>query len=250
MCVNQHFLNMAHACYLKRMSQWYPGDGRVLPLEEALKLVSVFVRQEMRLRMALVSGDAVAASPVSLAGVKKRGRESSCRQYGVYREVWTCYSFSFVSSFLPQFLLFSSQEIFASLLKLFSSFSSVVHSLSPPPSPFFPPLIFPCSILFYCFNPFRVTCSSALFHVFVFLFFLFGFVSLAVGVAFTTEALLSSRWEAGLESAASPLLSFLQGMGAQHLCVRVVAGMMALPPPSAVEVLGDAFSGLADKVGR
>ncbi|CAM9561470.1 unnamed protein product, partial [Ectocarpus sp. 8 AP-2014] len=115
--------------------QWYPGDGRVLPLEEALKLVSVFVRQEMRLRVALVSGDAVAASPVSLAGV---------------------------------------------------------------PS--------------------------------------------------TTEALLSSRWEAGLESAASPLLSFLQGMGAQHLCVRVVAGMMALPPPSAVEVLGDAFSGLADKV--
>ncbi|CAM9864468.1 unnamed protein product, partial [Ectocarpus sp. 13 AM-2016] len=68
------------------------------------------------------------------------------------------------------------------------------------------------------------------------------------GVPSTTEASLSSRWEAGLERAASPLLSFLQGMGAQHLCVRVVAGMMALPPPSAVEVLGDAFSGLADKV--
>lgn len=65
----------------------------------------------------------------------------------------------------------------------------------------------------------------------------------------STEELLASRWEAGLESAALPLLSFLQGMGAQQLCLRVVAGM-AVPPPTAVDVLGDAFSGLADKVRR
>lgn len=58
---------------------------------------------------------------------------------------------------------------------------------------------------------------------------------------------MSSRWQAGLESATSPLLSFLQDMGAQQLCLRVVAGM-AVPPPSVVDVLGDAFSGLADKV--
>lgn len=45
--------------------QWYPGDGRVLPLEKALKLVSLFVRQEMRLRTALVSGDAIAIAPAS-----------------------------------------------------------------------------------------------------------------------------------------------------------------------------------------
>lgn len=43
-------------------TQWYPGDGRVLPLEEALKLVSVFVRQEMRLRVALAAGDAIAVA--------------------------------------------------------------------------------------------------------------------------------------------------------------------------------------------
>lgn len=40
--------------------QWYPGDGRVLPLEEALKLVSRFVLQEMRLRRALVTGSTFA----------------------------------------------------------------------------------------------------------------------------------------------------------------------------------------------
>lgn len=47
-------------CYVAL--QWYPGDGRVLPLEEALRLVSRFVRQEMQLRSALFSGDAVGDS--------------------------------------------------------------------------------------------------------------------------------------------------------------------------------------------
>lgn len=56
-----------------------------------------------------------------------------------------------------------------------------------------------------------------------------------------------SRWEAGLEGATSPLLTFLQGMGSQQLCLRIVAGM-AMPTPIAVDVLGNAFSGLADKV--
>eukprot|EP00752_Nemacystus_decipiens_P005910 g5342.t1 len=120
---------------LAGLYKWYPGDGRVLPLEEALKLVSVFVRQEMRLRVALASGDAIAVAE--------------------------------------------------------------------PPSEGAP--------------------SSS------------------------TEELLASRWGPGLESATLPLLSFLQRMGAQQLCLRVVAGM-AMPPPSAVDVLGDAFSGLADKV--
>lgn len=68
-----------------------------------------------------------------------------------------------------------------------------------------------------------------------------------IGVPKSTEESLSSRWEAGLESATSPLLAFLQGMGAQQLCVRVVAGM-AMPPPYCVDVLGDSFSGLTDKV--
>lgn len=36
-------------------------------------------------------------------------------------------------------------------------------------------------------------------------------------------------------------------MGAQQLCLRIVA-LMAMPPPSAVYVLGDSFAGLANKV--
>lgn len=67
------------------------------------------------------------------------------------------------------------------------------------------------------------------------------------GAGTSTDVTLSSRWEAGLEGATSPLLTFLQGMGAQQLCLRVVAGM-AVPPPSAVDVLGDSFTGLTDKV--
>ena len=68
------------------------------------------------------------------------------------------------------------------------------------------------------------------------------------GARESTEAMLASRWQAGLEHAASPLLAFLQGMGAQQLCLRMVAGM-ALPPACAVDALRDSFSGLTDKVG-
>lgn len=57
----------------------------------------------------------------------------------------------------------------------------------------------------------------------------------------------SSRWEATLQGATSPLLEFLQRMGAQQLCVRVVA-LMAIPPPTAVDVLNMSFAGLANKV--
>lgn len=75
---------------------------------------------------------------------------------------------------------------------------------------------------------------------------------LAVGIAGVpskSKALLSTKWQAELDRAASPLLSFLKGMGAQQLCLRIVAAM-AMPPPSAVEVLGDSFAGLVDKVRR
>lgn len=54
-------------------------------------------------------------------------------------------------------------------------------------------------------------------------------------------------WEAVVEGASSPLLQFLQRMGAQQLCVRVIAGM-AMPPATAVGVLDQFFSGLANKV--
>lgn len=54
------------------------------------------------------------------------------------------------------------------------------------------------------------------------------------------------RWEAALEGASSPLLEFLQRMGSQHLCGRVVA-LMAMPPPAAVDVLNVSFAGLANK---
>lgn len=57
----------------------------------------------------------------------------------------------------------------------------------------------------------------------------------------------TSCWEAVVEGASSPLLQFLQRMGAQQLCVRVIAGM-AIPPATAVGVLDQFFSGLANKV--
>lgn len=69
------------------------------------------------------------------------------------------------------------------------------------------------------------------------------------GVPSKTKALLSTKWQVELDRAASPLLSFLKSMGAQQLCLRIVA-VMAMPPPSAVEVLGDSFAGLVDKVGE
>lgn len=47
----------------------------------------------------------------------------------------------------------------------------------------------------------------------------------------------------------SPLLAFLQRMGAQQLCLRMVA-VMAMPPRCAVDVLSESFLGLADKVNR
>lgn len=45
----------------------------MLPLEEALRLVSRFVGQEMRLRTALASGDAIAISPASGAASASAG---------------------------------------------------------------------------------------------------------------------------------------------------------------------------------
>lgn len=65
------------------MRQWYPGDGRVLPLEEALKLVSALVRQEISLRVALAAGDAIPV-PVAEATstgvcVRERVRVRVCR---------------------------------------------------------------------------------------------------------------------------------------------------------------------------
>ncbi|CAM9795603.1 unnamed protein product [Ascophyllum nodosum] len=128
---------------LSGLYKWYPGDGRVLPLEEALKLVCRFVGQEMQLRAALVAGEAGCAS----------------RHH--------------------------------------------------PPSPSYP--------------------------------------SPNAGVLSKTDASGSARWQPGLERATSPLLAFLEAMGAQQLCLRIVA-LMAMPPPSAVYVLGDSFAGLADKV--
>lgn len=59
--------------------QWYPGDGRVLPMEEALKLVCLFVGQEMQLRAALVAGEAgwssstLGVAPASSGGVTIHG---------------------------------------------------------------------------------------------------------------------------------------------------------------------------------
>lgn len=61
----------------------------------------------------------------------------------------------------------------------------------------------------------------------------------------STEA-CTTRWEAALEGASSSLLEFLQRMGSQQLCVRVVA-LMAMPPPAAVDVLNASFAGLANK---
>lgn len=62
----------------------------------------------------------------------------------------------------------------------------------------------------------------------------------------STEA-STSRWEGIVAGASFALLQFLQRMGAQQLCVRVVAGM-AMAPPAAVDVLDASFSGLANKV--
>lgn len=55
----------------------------MLPLEEALKLVSRFVRQEMRLRVALVSGDAMAATPLPGVATNSTGAKK-------FVMLWVC----------------------------------------------------------------------------------------------------------------------------------------------------------------